>query len=151
LHQTYQRIRTDYGLPGLYRGITPNALRDGGFTVGFLVLTDKIKNNLPFTTHTNFGDSVISGVLAALIAMTFTHPFDTIQTNMQKDLEKVRYKNTVDCLIKLYTLGVYNKQTGMVDKGYKALFKGLFWRGLRGASAISLMSYLNTELSKFVK
>lgn len=127
-------------LKKLFRGLTPTAIRDGGFTIGYITLGDILKRYLGIDTGSHLGDAITTGIPAGLVAGTLTHPFDTISTALKRDLSKKLYKNSLDAAVNIAR-----------EKGTKELFKGLTPRTTRIAAAIPLLSYVKATLEEHLK
>ncbi len=124
-------------LKKLYRGLIPTAIRDGGFTVGYITLGDMLKKRLGITTGSRIGDTIATGVPAGLIAGILTHPCDSISTALKRDLSKKLYKGSLDAALKIAR-----------EKGIQELYKGLTPRTIRIAAAIPLLSYVKETLEE---
>jgi hypothetical protein len=124
-------------LSKLYRGVLPTAIRDGGFTVGYLALGDIIKKSFAIDTGNKLTDTALSGIPAGLIAGVITHPFDRISTSLKKDLAKESYRNSFQTALKIAQ-----------EEGIAGLFKGLIPRATRIAIAIPVLSYVKELLEK---
>lgn len=112
----------------LFKGFIPTALRDGGFTVGYLTLGDMIKETC------NIHNAVIANSIAGVCAAVITHPFDTIKTIMQTHNTSL----TQTCA-HIYSTG-----------GATGFFKGLVPRGLRVILAINVMNTIKESCKEYI-
>lgn len=126
-YQTLKNLLKEKKIRSLTRGIVPTAFRDGGFSTGYLALSQIISKELEkVTDHQN---KLLGGVLAGILSAIVTHPFDTIKTQMQAHDQNLTT-----------TLRTYDQE------GFKTLFKGLIPRTTRVMMAIPLMSILSNNL-----
>lgn len=127
-------------LKSFYIGFIPTAIRDGLFTVGYLVLADLIKPEISkiIDNETMLENEAIatisSNILAGVIAGIATHPSDTIKTNMQANN------------LKLYSsiLEIYK------ENKLRAFYKGLLPRTARIMFAIPLMRSVSSRLKNYL-
>jgi hypothetical protein len=80
--------------------------------------------------------TIAAGLSVALPATFITHPFDTISTAMQNDLQKKNYRNMLQS-IRAYTQ----------INGYKSLFKGLVPRATSAAARVPALIYVQENLT----
>lgn len=122
----------------LYRGFTPTAVRDGGFTAGYLALGKQIGDCIPYESTTPMSKvvkAIIGGVPAGVAVALITHPFDTVKAKMQADTHAQEYKNMLDVVKKVYAI-----------EGAQGFFPGVELRTKRVVRAIALMNALNEWL-----
>lgn len=107
------------GLPGLYRGVLPNAQRAFLVNMGELACYDHAKR---FIIRNHIADDSIyahtlASIMSGLAATTLSCPADVIKTRMMNQAAsregKLMYKNSYDCLVKTVKL-----------EGVRALWKG---------------------------
>ena len=128
-------LQKEHGLPIFMRGFIPKTVRDGVFVAGFLNGYPQLKNSLGQKVHP-FYATVSAIALVALPTAAVSHPFDTISTRMQANLDKKELSRFI------------NAYYEVIDrKGKKALFAGLTPRMLRIAVAIPLMSFVKDYLN----
>ena len=88
------------GLRGFYRGVTATAVREAGWTFGFLGLAPQIKHALredsKFFNRNDVAASLAASVLAGQAAALLTQPADTVKALLQADLAQVR-RHTCQC------------------------------------------------------
>ncbi len=131
LQQAFTDVMRQKGVAGLWRGFVPAAMRDGGFTMGYLALGDVFKNPIKKIVHDERLASLTAGICAGLVVAPPTHPFDTIKTIMQA--EDITLKQAM-----------YKKYR---SHGVQGFFDGLSPRAFRILLAIPLMSMVKYELS----
>ena len=110
-----------YGLPVLTRGMILTSFREGLFCAGYLGMTPLLSRY--FNEKHNIKESsakIYASIIAGLIAAPLSHPFDTLKTGMQGDVQRTKYGSLVE---------TYNAM--LKEGGVKRLFNGLFWRTLR--------------------
>lgn len=128
------------GAPGFYRGFTSSAIRDGGFSVGYLALADVVKKELDHKFSPDgqpLGWTTLTGgVLAGVAAAIFTHPFDTVKTDIQADFQKNKSSNLLSAL-----------SARARTQGLLSFYNGVGPRGLRVIIGVCLLSYIKTTLT----
>jgi predicted Zn-ribbon and HTH transcriptional regulator len=134
MYSTVKEILASKGVKGMYRGVIPTACRDGGFTTGYLALSDVAKAQVASKVDNELLASLSGGIAAGLVASVVTHPFDTTKTYMQA-------KN----------VGMQDAAKSIYAKdGWSGFFKGLIPRSTRVGLAVALMSYVSTKLSNVI-
>ena len=84
----------------LTRGMIPSMGREGIFTMGYLGITPILETyNRDQGFMYKFGCAMISGAFATALS----HPFDTVKTCMQGDLDKQHFKGVYHSFKFLYT------------------------------------------------
>ena len=129
-----KKIIMPQGIKTAWRGLPVTALREGGFSVGYLALTDIIASYLT-NSDNPVVKSIVGGVPAGIIAALSTHPFDTIKTRMQTNLDQPKYKTASSTLI-----------TIVQKDGIKGLYAGVVPRMTACALLIPVMSYTANKL-----
>ena len=122
------------GIKTAWRGLPATAAREGIFTVGYLTLADTIGSSITQSDN-KLINSVIGGIPAGVIAALSTHPFDTIKTCMQSNLNEKEYKTFVNTAI-----------TIMQKEGPKGFYAGITPRVTAFVLLIPLMSYVAEQL-----
>lgn len=120
----------------LGRGMLATALRDSGFTVGYLTAYPLLEKNIRKHIDNPAIATALGGVTAGVGTAIVTHPFDTIKTHMQVDYKKAKARTMWQTIKTIYQ-----------KDGYKGLFKGVVPRGTRVAMAIPLMSKVQEYLT----
>merc|ERR1712032_1550204 len=116
--------------PRVLRGLFPTAMREGMWTVGYIslpaLLRPKIKAIIPDLNEevARMGASMAAGLLSCLAS----HPFDTVKTCMQGDIDRKKYTHTAGTFRTIFT-----------DGGVAAFYRGVQWRYLRQFLAIFLL------------
>eukprot|EP00301_Raphidiophrys_heterophryoidea_P021795 c6114_g1_i1.p1 GENE.c6114_g1_i1~~c6114_g1_i1.p1 ORF type:complete len:293 (+),score=33.43 c6114_g1_i1:61-879(+) len=126
--------------PLLFRGSMVTAVREGLWVVGFLSLPPTIRSYLT-TNHQNVFKTedearALAAVGAAFVSCFASHPFDTVKTCMQGDVEKKKFGSTVQTFKTLWAEG-----------GLRAMFRGTGWRYSRQVLGIFILDKLRMELS----
>ncbi len=125
--QTLKNLLKEKKIKSLTKGIVPTAFRDGGFSTGYLALSQITSKELEKVIgHQN---ELLGGILAGILSAIVTQPFDTIKTQMQA------HDQNLTTTLRFY------------QDGFKSLFKGLIPRTTRVMMAIPLMSILSNKLS----
>ncbi len=131
LRQAFSHVVRQKGIAQLWRGFVPTALRDGGFSMGYLALDDLFKKPVKKIVDNDYAAALLAGAASGLVVAIPTHPLDTIKTLMQAgDITLMRAIN----------------QKYQVH-GLKGFYDGLSPRAFRIMLAIPLMSMVRHELS----
>lgn len=112
------------GIQRLYAGFMMTAMRDGVFTIGYMVAPDFIKPKLQPYCETDESAAFWSKVVAGVGAAVVSQPFDTVKTAQQS-----------------------GKQTW--KDAMKNPYKGGFFRGVRVVSAVYIMSKVKDNMDMF--
>lgn len=116
----FQKILSEGGVRGLWKGSIPNVQRAALVNLGDLTTYDTAKQFI--LTHTSLPDSHITHVLssgcAGLVAATMGTPADVVKTRIMNQPTDTHgrgllYKSSIDCLIKT-----------IENEGALALYKG---------------------------
>jgi len=139
VYNTTKTLLQTHGMRGLYRGVTPAMLRDGGFTAGYMGLLPMLKKQLEKHTSMNEPTATLaSGVGSGLVVGVVTHPFDRVKTYMQATLSEKESMATTFA-------NVYRNES------LKGLFKGLAARSTRVSMAVTIMGTVTDKLNKLLK
>lgn len=121
------------------RGYTGAAVREGLWTCGYLSIPPIVRSNLmeqfPDTFDSQAKARVPAALLGGLFACYLTHPFDTIKTCMQGDIERVKFKGF------LQTAGVVN-----AESGFTGFYRGATFRYGRMVIAVGMMDFLQSMI-----
>jgi len=99
-------IVRNQGLRGLYRGLVPQAWRDGPGFGAYMVVYEAGLAGMGGREKTGKWEHFISGGVAGVVCWLATLPFDVIKSRMQADsLERPQYKGMLDCTRKSYQEG----------------------------------------------
>lgn len=129
-----KNIIMSQGAKTAWRALPVTALREGGFSIGYLALTDIIASKITDSDNPVIR-STAGGIPAGIIAALSTHPFDTIKTRMQSNLSKKEYKTLVNTLM-----------TIVQKDGLKGLYAGAIPRMTACMVLIPFMSWITQEL-----
>lgn len=140
LYNSVKDIVKSHGTRGMFRALVPTMMRDGGFSAGLLGLRPILKQRLEQYNSNEALLTIASGVSAGVIAGVITHPFDTVKTVMQANLQDKQAASTFKELQKILHQ----------DDATKKLFKGLTARSTRVVSAITLMGYVTDKLTSML-
>jgi hypothetical protein len=108
------------GLGGIFRGFVPTATREGIWTVGYLSIPPMFRKYLIENHGSSFSENgarLAASIGAALISSIISHPFDTVKTCMQGDLERKTYSTMMKSFGELHRQG-----------GITAFYRGYGWR-----------------------
>jgi hypothetical protein len=130
IEHTVRQLLESRGITGFTRGLVPTALRDGGFTIGYLSLAKKIQQQLLTRMDSKTCAALAAGVVSGLLAGVVTHPCDTVKTHMQSNNTTV-----LQAMQELYK-----------SSGLKSFYRGISPRTIRIALAVTLMSTLSQKL-----
>lgn len=114
------------------RGATCCAMREGIWCVGYLALPPLIRGHLRDTAGDTFQTDAQAGVVAAvgaaLVSGLLSHPFDTVKTCMQGDIERHAFGSATQ-----------TAKAILADGGGSAFYRGFLWKVARNVSAIFLL------------
>lgn len=103
------------------RGFIGAAIREALWTCGYLSIPPVVRRTLmetyPETFDTNDKARIPAALLGGLFACYLTHPFDTIKTCMQGDIEREVYGNFLQTGSKI-----------MNDSGFTGFYRGATFR-----------------------
>jgi hypothetical protein len=133
LGQTFKYQLKEQGLKGLFSGQMATLLREGSFSVFFLIFTPILKTYLHQCTEHETGSALMAGIASGVGATLITQPFDTIKTIQQSSASP---------------LGFFKTAQGL---GLGDLFKGILSRGSSVVLSITLMSMLKQQLEDWCK
>jgi len=102
LIQGVSLIIKEEGFRGIYKGIFPTMLKQGGNQAVRFSVYEKVKSYLLGDKKRDFSfyESIIAGGTAGAISVYATMPFDVVKTKMQ-GLESKNYKGSWDCFLKV--------------------------------------------------
>ena len=120
------------------RGFIGAAVREGLWTCGYLsippIVRSTLRENFPETFDTNAKARVPAALLGGLFACYLTHPFDTIKTCMQGDIERDKFKGFLE------TAKVVNGESGI-----PGFYRGAAFRYGRMVIAVGMMDFLQVS------
>jgi solute carrier family 25 (mitochondrial aspartate/glutamate transporter), member 12/13 len=122
-HNLLQTIKMIGGFRQLYKGVGLCLMRDIPFSAIYFPTYNACKN----VTNNSFLSGMIAGIPAAFLVT----PADVIKTRIQTHSTN-NYTNIMDCIYKTYS-----------KEGFKAFWKGSYWRVLRSSPqfGVTLWSY----------
>ena len=124
------------------RGFMGAAVREGLWTCGYFSIPPIVRSTLmeyyPDTFDTQAKARVPAALLGGLFACYLTHPFDTIKTCMQGDIERKTYKGF------MHTARAVNLESGFVG-----FYRGATFRYGRMVIAVGMMDFLQVSLVEF--
>lgn len=91
--KTARHIIALRGVYGLFFALTPTALREGGFSFGYLGAAPLLKRELKARGFSEGTAHILGASAAGVAAAVLTHPFDTIKSVRQRTLERGRVTN----------------------------------------------------------
>ena len=122
------------------RGFIGAAIREALWTCGYLSIPPVVRRSLmeqyPTTFDTNDKARIPAALLGGLFACYLTHPFDTIKTCMQGDIERQIYGNFIQTGSKIYG-----------DSGFTGFYRGATFRYGRMVCAVFIMDLLKEKVS----
>jgi hypothetical protein len=120
------------------RGFAGAAVREGLWTCGYFSIPPIVRSALmeyyPDTFDTQAKARVPAALLGGLFACYLTHPFDTIKTCMQGDIERTTYKGF------LHTARAVN-----AESGFTGFYRGAAFRYGRMVIAVGMMDFLQVS------
>lgn len=134
--QTIKTIYKDAGLRGFFRGCGFTAGREGLFAAGFLSITPTIEQHLRSTGVHPLVAIVSSSIAAGTLAMTLSHPCNTIKTILATDV--TRKKDPF----------AYNL---LKESTFKSLMKGYKQRLVGGTISTTWLAWATKQIDTHVK
>lgn len=126
----------DLASPALIsRGFVGAAVREALWTCGYLSIPPIVRRylleNFPDTFRSNAEARVPAALLGGLFACYLTHPFDTVKTCMQGDIERKTY-------------GTFTQTSKLLlsESGIPAFYRGATFRYGRMVIAVGMMDFL---------
>eukprot|EP00541_Cyclophora_tenuis_P004134 CAMPEP_0116567086 /NCGR_PEP_ID=MMETSP0397-20121206/14806_1 /TAXON_ID=216820 /ORGANISM="Cyclophora tenuis, Strain ECT3854" /LENGTH=268 /DNA_ID=CAMNT_0004094027 /DNA_START=430 /DNA_END=1236 /DNA_ORIENTATION=+ len=123
------------------RGFTGSAVREAVWTCGYLSIPPIVRQNLmenyPDTFDTKDKARIPAALLGGLFGCYLSHPFDTIKTCMQGDIERATYGGFMD------TAGKIWRNNG----GVYGFYRGATFRYGRMVCAVFMMDALRDIIS----
>ena len=91
----------DIGLKRVYRGIVPAAAREGIWSLGYLSFPPLIRRYLLEHYPARFQGNpdlarLFASVAGAFVSAIISHPFDTVKTCMQGDIERAKFTGSLN-------------------------------------------------------
>jgi hypothetical protein len=80
------------------------------------------------------------GVLAGVAAAIFTHPFDTVKTDIQVDFGRDKSKHLLQAI-----------SQRLSSEGWVSFYKGVGPRGMRVIIGVCLLSFIKDTLTKVLR
>ncbi|OGB84748.1 hypothetical protein A3F66_01145 [candidate division TM6 bacterium RIFCSPHIGHO2_12_FULL_32_22] len=135
LRQMFMHLLRHGKLRGLYSGFSATAMREGGFASGYLYGISRLKPIIKEYLNINedLKLTVATGAPVGLAVTAFTHPWDTIKTDMQQHYDKKK-------LLRNSIKEIYKKN------GFSGFYKGFMPRSLTVMLSITIISQLNEAL-----
>jgi hypothetical protein len=129
------------GSATITRGFCGAAIREALWTCGYLSIPPVVRRSLmesyPDTFPTNNTARVPAALLGALFGCYLTHPFDTIKTCMQGDIERKTYGTFTQTAVKI-----------MAESSIPGFYRGAAFRYGRMVCAVFIMDYLKDEVAQ---
>lgn len=145
MRHAFKQIYHDEGIRGFGVGALTSAIKDAPFAGIYFVLYVKSKRLLEERMGINIlmVNSLISGMIAGIVATSLTNPFDVIRTRLQYGFfikeEEFKYRGMLDGFKKIYR----------VD-GVWGFFKGLAPRLIRKPASNALTFVVYESLHNFI-
>ena len=91
----------EIGVSRIYRGLAPTCGREGLWSIGYLSFPPIIRKHLIESYPGQFvgrddAARLVASIGGTLVSSLMSHPFDTVKTCMQGDVEKKKYKGSID-------------------------------------------------------
>lgn len=128
------------GSAGLFRGLGPAVSRDAVYVGGMLGVTPMVQEQLE-RKHGQSSEvaSLIASAVGGVAGGMLSHPFDTIKTCMQGDIERKMYggfASTVRALV--------------AEGGYSRLMHGAMWRTINITATVYIANECCNRLPQFI-
>lgn len=125
------------------RGFIGAAVREALWTCGYLSIPPIVRRhlleNFPDTFKTNAEARVPAALLGGLFACYLTHPFDTIKTCMQGDIERKKYGTLTETAKTIYG-----------ESKIPGFYRGATFRYGRMVIAVGLLDFLRELVGPFL-
>lgn len=122
----------------ILRGFVPTCFREGVFSMAYLgmapVIRTKLGEAMPGTSEE--GLRIVAAVCGAAACGILSHPFDTVKTCMQGDVEQTKYGSMTKAFSRIHS-----------DGGIPALYRGLEFRFVRQVWQVWILDLLRTKLA----
>lgn len=121
------------------RGFVGTAVREALWTCGYLsippIVRHHLMTNYPDTFTTNDKARVPAALLGGLFACYLTHPFDTIKTCMQGDIERKKFGSVINTARVVFT-----------ESSIPGFYRGATFRYGRMVCAVFMMDFLKEKI-----
>ncbi len=139
---TLETIKNIANPANIGRGFIGAAVREGLWCCGYLSIPPIVRSNLmtsfPDTFDSQAKARVPAALLGGLFACYLTHPFDTVKTCMQGDIERQKFKGFMD------TVKVVN-----AESGFTGFYRGATFRYGRMVIAVGMMDFLQVRVQNY--
>lgn len=134
-NSTLATIKTIATPSNVYRGLIGAMVREALWTCGYLSIPPIVRRNLmesyPSTFNSKEKARIPAALLGAAVGCYLTHPFDTVKTCMQGDIERETYGTFTNTAKKIYG-----------DSGLSGFYRGASYRYGRMVCAVFIMDTL---------
>ena len=110
-----------HGLASIKRGLPCTAAREALFVAGYCGLATDVSDYYKSHGISQTKAQLFGSLTSAFVAMTISHPFDTIKTMLIKDLGAQQYKSTYHLLQQLSIKDMYKGYTPRLARGVLAI------------------------------
>lgn len=137
---TFATIQNVISTGNITRGFTGCMIREALWTCGYLSIPPVVRHTLmesyPEQFPTNNHARIPAALLGGLFACYLTHPFDTIKTCMQGDIERSMYGNFLQTAGKIWA-----------DSSLFGFYRGATFRYGRMVCAVFIMDFLKEKVA----
>lgn len=137
---TIETLKSIATPPVALRGILGCAIREALWTCGYLSIPPIVRNQLmtryPDTFNTSEKARIPAALLGGLFACYLTHPFDTVKTCMQGDIER-----------KTYGTFTHTAKAVYAESSIPGFYRGATFRYGRMVCAVFIMDTLKEKIS----
>lgn len=141
-----KQIYQQYGVLAFGRGLGPTFVREGLYSWGYLGLCPLVREqlaNTPVLKDYPTSAYIAGGMASGVVACAATHPFDTVKTRMQANMDKKatpEYKSMPSTFMHVYR-----------EKGFfQGLYSGFLPRTGRLMVAVVILSGVKDKLVELV-
>eukprot|EP00928_Gymnodinium_smaydae_P061333 TRINITY_DN45430_c0_g1_i1.p1 TRINITY_DN45430_c0_g1~~TRINITY_DN45430_c0_g1_i1.p1 ORF type:complete len:298 (+),score=61.97 TRINITY_DN45430_c0_g1_i1:99-896(+) len=126
------------GPPLVFRGLTTTCMREGLFAAAYLGIAPAIRTRLQESAPGASEEAlrVVAAVGGAAVCGVLSHPFDTIKTCMQGDVERSVYAGLRQTTGHIWSTG-----------GLAAMYRGIEFRFLRQVWQVWVLDLLRAKLT----
>ena len=129
-----------HGIPTLGRGFSGAMVREALWTCGYLSIPPVVRRTLmegyPEQFPTNNHARIPAALLGGLFACYLTHPFDTIKTCMQGDIERTLYGSFTQTASRIWS-----------ESSLPGFYRGATFRYGRMVCAVFIMDFLKEKVA----
>ena len=137
------------GLRSVYHGLGVTAMREGIYSAGYLGIAPIVRERI-MAARPEMNEDVArvpAAIIGGMFCCYMSHPFDTVKTCMQGDIEGVKFGNGRTTLNVLWSDAGGSARLG---NALSTLYRGAMWRCARQICAVFILDKARETLSPLV-